>query len=57
MKIVRQFHALLGDGNEHIGEDRDPDLSLDGVLVGTKEGLDSKVLIDPFEVQLDLSSL
>ena len=47
MKTVGQFQALHGNRDQHIGADRDPDLCLDGVLAGAKEGLDSKVLLDP----------
>ena len=57
MKTVGQFQALLGNRDQHIGADRGPDLCLDGVLAGAKEGLDSKVLLDPFEEQLDLPPL
>ena len=45
---------LLDDGDEHVGRYRAPDLRLHGVLAGAEEFLDSKVLLDPFEEQLDL---
>ncbi len=57
MKTVGQFQALFGNRDQHIGADRVPDLCLDCVLAGAKEGLDSKVLLDPFEEQLHLPPL
>ena len=46
--------AFFDDGHQHIDGDGDPDLSFDGVFRGAEEGLDSQVLFDPFEEQLDL---
>ncbi len=46
--------ALLGDGDDDVGADSDPDLCLDGVLGATEEDLDSQVLLDPPEEELDL---
>ena len=57
MKTVGQFQAFLGNRDQHIGADRYPDLCLDSVLAGAKKRLDTKVLFDPFEEQLDLPSL
>ena len=45
---------LLDDGDEHVGGDGAPDLCLHGVLAGAQESLDTQVLLDPFEEQLDL---
>ena len=42
------------DGHENVDGDRDPDLALHGVLRGAEEGLDPKVLLDPFEKKFDL---
>ena len=46
-----EFELLLDDGHEHVDGDGDPDLSLDGILGSAEEGLDAKVLLDPFEEQ------
>ena len=48
MKLLRD------DGDEHVGGDGTPDLSLDRVLAGSQESLDAKVLLDPLEEQFDL---
>ncbi len=45
---------LFDDGNQHVGRDGTPDLRLDCVLVGGQKSLDTQVLFDPFEKQLDL---
>jgi hypothetical protein len=53
-------HALLGteglveNGDEQVGAHGDPDLRLHCVFAGAVEGLDSQVLFEPFEEQLDL---
>ena len=57
MKPVRQMQAFLGNGDQHVCADRDPDLRLDRVLVGAIKRLDSQVLLDPFEKQFDLPAL
>ena len=57
MKTVGQMQAFLGNCNQHVGADRDPDLRLDRVLVGAIKRLDAQVLLDPFEEQLDLPAL
>src|SRR5690606_29652837 len=44
----------LDDRDEHVGADRDPDLSLHGVLGGAVERFDPKVLFDPLEEDLYL---
>ena len=48
-----ELELLFDDGHEHIDGDGDPDLSLHGILGSAEEGLDAKVLLDPFEEQLD----
>ena len=50
----REVEALLDDGDKHINRDGNPDLGFDGVLGGTEEDFDTKMLFDPFEKQLDL---
>jgi|TARA_B100001971_G_C17641899_1_gene263786 hypothetical protein len=45
---------LLGDGDEHVDADGDPDLCLHSVGRSAEEGLDSEVLFDPFEEQFHL---
>ena len=57
MKTVGQMQAFLGNCNQHVGADRDPDLRLDRVLVGAIKRLDAQVLLDPFEKQFDLPTL
>ena len=57
MKTVGQMQAFLGNGDQHVCADRDPDLRLDRVLVGAIKRLDPQVLLDPFEKQLDLPAL
>ena len=48
---------LLDNGDEHVGADGAPDLRLYRVLTGTQEFLDSQVLFDPLEEQLDLPAV
>ena len=57
MKTVGQMQAFLGNGNQHVSADRDPDLRFDRVLVGAIKRLDAQVLLDPFEKQFDLPAL
>ena len=47
-----QVEPFSDDGDEDIDGDGDPDLGLDGVLAGAEEGLDAKMLFDPFEQQI-----
>jgi hypothetical protein len=42
------------NSHQDVHGDGDPDLGFDGVLGGPEESLDSQVLLDPFEKQLDL---
>lgn len=48
---------LFDNGNQHVSRDRTPDLGLDSVLAVAKELLDSQMLLDPFEEQLDLPAV
>jgi len=57
MKAVGQMQAFLGNGDQHVSADCNPDLRLDRVLVGAIKRLDSQVLLDPFEKQFDLPAL
>ena len=57
MKAIGQMQAFLGNGDQHISADCNPDLRLDRVLVGAIKRLDSQVLLDPFEKQFDLPAL
>jgi hypothetical protein len=45
---------FLDDRYQQIDRDGNPDLSFHGVLGSAVERLDSKILFDPFEEQLDL---
>jgi hypothetical protein len=47
---------LFHYGYKHVNGHGDPYLGFYGVFRGTKEGLDSQVLFDPFEKQLNLPS-
>ena len=51
-----QAKPLPDDGHQHVNGDGDPDLRFDRILGGAIEGLDSKMLLDPFEEQFDLPS-
>lgn len=57
MKTVGQFQTFFEYRDQHVSADRDPNLRLDCVLAGAHKGIDPKVLLDPFEEQLDLPSL
>jgi hypothetical protein len=57
MKSIGQIQAFLGNGDQHVCADRDPDLRLDRVLVGAIKRLDAQVLLDPFGKQFDLPAL
>jgi hypothetical protein len=49
-----QGQVLFQDGHQHVHSDRDPHLCFDSIGCGAVEGVDPKVLPDPFEEQLDL---
>jgi hypothetical protein len=57
MKTASQMQAFLGNGDQHVSADRDPDLRLDRVLGGSKKRFDPQVLLDPLEEQFDLPAL
>ena len=57
MKAIGQMQAFLGNGDQHVSADRDPDLRLDRVLFGAIKRLDAQVLLNPFEKQFDLPAL
>ena len=57
MKTIGQMQTFLGNGDQHVSADRDPDLRLDCVFVGAIKRLDAQVLLDPFEEQFDLPAL
>src|SRR3990172_1205066 len=48
------MEPLFDDRDQHVDRHRDPDLRLDRVLAGAEESLDTKMLLDPLEEQLDL---
>ena len=51
-----EFVFLLDDSHQDVDADRDPHLRLDSVIRGSKEGLNSEVLFDPFEEEFHLPS-
>ncbi len=54
---MRQFQAFLGNRDQHISANGDPNLRLHCVLGLPVERLDPQMLLDPFEEQLDLPAL
>ena len=48
------MHLFFDNGYQHVNCNGNPDLGLDGILGGAIKGLDTKVLLDPFEEDLDL---
>lgn len=48
---------MFNDTNETICDDGNMDLNTDGILTLAPKGLDSKMLLDPFEEQFDLPSV
>jgi len=46
--------GLIENGNHQVDADSDPDLRLHGILAEPEERLHAKVLLDPFEEELDL---
>ncbi len=51
------MQSFLGNGDQHVSADCDPDLRFDRVLVGAIKRLDAQVLLDPFEEKFDLPAL
>ena len=54
---MRTPSTVRGNGDQHIGANRNPDLRLHGVLAGAQKCLDAQVLRDPFEEQLGRPAL
>ena len=54
VEAVRQARLLFQNSHQHVGRDSDPDLGLHRVLGRAVESLDTQVLLDPFEEELDL---
>ena len=48
------MESFFHDSDQQVSGDSNPHLSLDCVLRSTKENFDTKMLLDPFEEQLDL---
>src|SRR5215472_17118571 len=57
MQRQAQIQPLADDRYEDIDRHSNPDLALDGVGRGAEEALDTQVLLDPLEEQLDLAPL
>lgn len=57
VKTSTQFQTFLEYRDHHLYEDRDADFRLDRILAVAQKSLDPKVLLVPFEEQLDLPSL
>lgn len=53
----RKISLLLGDDDDEINADGDPDLRLDGVERVAEEMFDRQVLLDPLEKDFDLPAL
>ncbi len=52
-----QFQTLFDDGDQHVSSDASPYFPLDCVFGCSKARLDTQMLFDPFDKQLDLSAL
>ena len=48
------LEVMFNDGNETVGDDGDMNLDADGILRLSPKSLDTEMLLDPFEKQLDL---
>ena len=48
------MYLFFGKGYQHVNRNCNPDLGLDGILGGPVKRFDTKVLLDPFEENLDL---
>ena len=51
------MQLLLDNGNQHVSGHSAPNLRLDRVLAGAQKLLDTQMLLDPFEEQLDLPTV
>jgi len=47
-------YLFFDNGCQHVNCNCNPDLGLDGILGGPTKCFDAKVLLDPFEENLDL---
>jgi len=56
-KSLSQFCLEFVEGQEQHSDERNPDLSEDGIPACPKEGFDLQVLLDPFEEKLDLPAV
>ena len=56
-ETLSQFCLEFVEGQEQHSDERNPDLSEDGIPACPKEGFDLQVLLDPFEEKLDLPSV
>src|SRR3990172_1633483 len=57
VEALSQMQPLLDDGYQDVYRDGDPHLRFHGVLRGSEERLDPKMLLDPPEEELDLPAL
>ena len=48
------MYLFFDNGYQHVNRNCNPDLGLDGILGGPVKRFDTKVLLDPFEEDLDL---
>jgi hypothetical protein len=48
------MHLFFDNGHQYVNSDCNPDLGLDGILGDPIKRFDTKVLLDPFEEDLDL---
>ena len=48
------MYLFFDNGYQHVNRNCNPDLGLDGILGGPVKRFDTKVLLDPFEENLDL---
>ena len=48
------MYLFFDNGYQHVNRNCNPDLGLDGILGGSIKRFDTKVLLDPFEEDLDL---
>lgn len=51
------MQTFFDDSDEYVSTDRDPYLRLHSILAGAQKGLDTQMLLDPLEEQLDLPAL
>jgi hypothetical protein len=57
VKTFGQFNFFFEYRDQLVCADRDPNLRLDCALASAQKGLDPKMVLDPLEEQLDLTSL